>query len=90
MESKVGDTFHFNGCLLYCEDEVRNIETKNQRTCILEESPVLNLTLADEGGLIQVTLWRETARVHFPTLEKAMADVPDSYCAKLTLTYLVV
>ena len=63
---------------------------KNQRTRRLEESPVLNLTLADKGGVIQVTLWREAAKVQFPILQKAIAEAPENNCAKLTLTYLVV
>ena len=90
VDSKVGDTCHFNGCLVYCVGELRNIDTKNPRTGLLEESPVLNLTLADEGGVIQVTLWRETARVQSPILEKAMDEVREGSCPKLKLTYMVV
>ena len=90
VDSKVGDTCHFNGCLVYCDDRVRNIDAKSPRTGLLDETAVLNLTLADEGGVIQATLWRETARDAFPILEKAMAEVCEHSCAKLTLTYMVV
>ena len=36
-----------------------------------------------------MTLWREIAKLQFPILEKAMGDVREGSCAKVTLTYLV-
>ena len=90
LDTKVGANCHFVGCLVYCDEGVRAIDMTNPRTGLLEESAVANLTLADEGGVIQVTLWRESARVLFPILEKAMAEGLENFCAKLMFTYLVV
>ena len=88
-DGKVGDICHFTGCLVYCEDEVRHIDANNVRTALSEETLVLNLTLADEDGAIQVTLWREIAKLHFPCLANAFAAEREGSCAKVTLTYLV-
>ena len=89
MNLKVGETCHFEGCLVYCQDAVRTIDSTNYRIGEFEASEVLDLTLADESGVIQVTLWREEARSYFPILQEAMAEVPAIHCAKLMLTFVV-
>ena len=89
VEGKVGDLCHFQGCLVYCENEPRNIDCKNPRTGVIEDTPVLNLTCADEGGSIQVTLWREIAGKQFPILDKALDSVSEGQCTKLKLTHMI-
>lgn len=90
MESKVGESCHFNGWLVSCEDEVRYIDVRNPRTGFVEEVAVVNLTLADEGGVIQVTLWREVAEAQHAILDKAMDPVTVGKCAKVTLSNMVI
>ena len=75
---------------MYCENESRSIDAINPQTGNMQTTSVLNLLMADEGGAIQVTLWRETAEVQCPMLQKAMDEVHDNACAKLTLTHMIV
>ena len=56
VDATVGDNCHFSGYLVYCEEEVRNIDSVNPRTGRMEERLVFNSTLADGGGVIHVTL----------------------------------
>ena len=88
-EGKIGDSCHFEGCFVYCENELRNIEVKNPRNGAIEDTPVLNLTCADEGGSIQVTLWREVAEKQFAILDRALDSVTAGHCPKLMLTYMI-
>ena len=72
VDGKVGDTYHFVGCLVYCEDRIRNVDINNASTGVSEDNGIINSTLADDGGVIQVTLRREVAKYQFPLLEKGM------------------
>ena len=92
-EARVGDMCHFEGCVVYCDDEMNTVDTKNKRTDLVEHSDVLHLALADKTGVVQVTLWRETATEINQRLQKEMDDSVESSSGKIpkiTLTNLVV
>ena len=64
---------------MYCENEARRIDAINPHTGFVEATSVVNLIVADEGGALQVTLWRETAEVQCPMLQKAMCEAHEMH-----------
>ena len=89
LKARVGEIVHFNGCLMGVEDEVRNVETNDAKTGTTNPSSVANVVLADEGGAIQLTLWRKQAETMYPLIEKAMDSTGEGLCAKAKFTHLV-
>ena len=84
VEARVGDTCHFNGLLVQCEKKVQRIFSGNLRL------DFWNIILADEDGVVRITLFREIANEQYPILHKSMDRVREGFCPKLKLTYLVV
>ena len=68
--AKVGAMVHVNGYLMGAEEGVRRVDVSNGTTGETSSSNVINIVLADEGGAIQLTLWREQARNFFPCSTK--------------------
>ena len=87
--AKVGAVVHVNGYLMGAEEGVRSVDVSNGTTGETSSSNVINIVLADEGGAIQLTLWREQARNFFPVLDKAMDTVRENFCAKAKFTNLM-
>ena len=90
VDAKVGDTCHFKGSLVHCENKVRRVIWENPCIGFMEETSVLNVILADEDGVVQVTLYREIANDQYPILDKSMDQVREGFCPKLKLTHLIV
>ena len=71
------------------ENEVRNVETGEAKKSSPKPSSVANVVLADESGVIQLTLWRQEAVDIFPIIDKALEEAREGFCAKLEITHLV-
>ena len=87
--AKVGGEVHFNGYLMGAEEDVRRVEVNDPKTGMALPSTVVNVVLADEGGAIQLTLWRDQAKSIHPIIDRALAAVSANLCAKARLTNLV-
>ena len=87
--AKVGGEVHFNGYLMGAEDSPRSVDVNDPKTGLEVPSTVVNVVLADEGGAIQLTLWRDQAKSIHPIIDRALAAVGANLCAKARLTNLV-
>ena len=88
--AKVGDVCHISGAVLYCADEVRCCDTKNPTTSITESTAVLNLSIGDESGVVQVTFWRDAAVKAYASLDKVLDAQGTASCVKVDVSFLVV
>ena len=87
--AKVGGYFHFNGCLMGIEEAIRNIEVTPITTGTPAPSQVFNVVLGDQGGVIQLTIWRDKALEFHQDLTSAMEAVEGELCVKVRLTNLI-
>ena len=87
--AKVGSVVHFTGFVMGVEEEVRRVDINDATTGVKSSNAVVNVVLADEGGAIQLTLWREQARSVFPVIDQAIDAVRGNSCAKVKFTNLI-
>ena len=84
VEARLDDTCHFSGLLVQCENEVQRNYSGNPR------HGFWNIILADEKGVVRITLFGEIANEQCPILLEFMERVPRRFYPKLKITHLVV